>query len=145
MAKTLSVKCPYAYLICLGIKDVENRSWNTEYRGRLLIHSSGKIQDIGVGLSDLDYQNYNQFISTQDELSDAEFISKLDSDNRLDKMINCPEQKVQHIIGEVELIDIINDSQSEYSEKGQYHWILSNPVLYDKPIMAKGKLKLWEF
>ncbi len=40
--KTLSVRQPYAWLLVNGIKDVENRTWNTPYRGPLLIHASAK-------------------------------------------------------------------------------------------------------
>jgi hypothetical protein len=40
--KTLSVRQPYASLICGGIKKIENRSWDTPYRGKLLIHASGR-------------------------------------------------------------------------------------------------------
>lgn len=36
--KTLSIKDPWAWLICSKIKDVENRSWRTNYRGRILVH-----------------------------------------------------------------------------------------------------------
>jgi len=42
--KVLSVKQPWAYLICSGIKDIENRSWKCpqKYIGqRVLIHASG--------------------------------------------------------------------------------------------------------
>ncbi len=39
----LSVNNPVSYLICYGIKEVENRSWTTEYRGTLHIHSSGRV------------------------------------------------------------------------------------------------------
>ena len=39
--KVLSVKNPFAYLILQGGKDVENRTWTTDYRGRLYIHASG--------------------------------------------------------------------------------------------------------
>ena len=38
--KTLSVRQPWADLIMRGIKDIENRSWTTSYRGPLLIHAS---------------------------------------------------------------------------------------------------------
>lgn len=38
----LSVQNPWSDLICRGIKDVENRSWPTDYRGKLYIHSSGR-------------------------------------------------------------------------------------------------------
>ena len=40
--KTLSIRQPLASLICRGIKTIENRSWHTTYRGKFLIHASGK-------------------------------------------------------------------------------------------------------
>lgn len=39
--KVLSVKQPWSFLICSGIKDIENRSWKLpeKYKGeRVLIH-----------------------------------------------------------------------------------------------------------
>ncbi|WP_043345178.1 ASCH domain-containing protein [Cupriavidus basilensis] len=38
--KVLSVRQPWAWLIVNGHKDIENRTWPTKYRGRLLIHAS---------------------------------------------------------------------------------------------------------
>lgn len=38
--KALSIKQPYATLIAKGIKDVENRTWKTNFRGKIYIHSS---------------------------------------------------------------------------------------------------------
>ena len=49
----LSVENPLSYLICLGIKDVENRSWTTDYRGRIYIHSCGKFNYTDIDLSSL--------------------------------------------------------------------------------------------
>ncbi|MEW6548883.1 MAG: ASCH domain-containing protein [Spirochaetota bacterium] len=43
--KSPSVQNPWSYLICRGIKDVENRSWPTDYRRKLCIHSSGRPMD----------------------------------------------------------------------------------------------------
>ena len=40
--KCISIKQPWADLIVRGIKDIENRSWSTSYRGRILIHASLK-------------------------------------------------------------------------------------------------------
>ncbi len=37
--KALSIRQPYAWLIVNGIKDVENRTWRTGYRGPVLIHA----------------------------------------------------------------------------------------------------------
>jgi hypothetical protein len=38
--KTLSIRQPWAWLIIHGGKDIENRSWLTKFRGRLLVHAS---------------------------------------------------------------------------------------------------------
>lgn len=38
--KALSIKQPWAHLIVSGVKDVENRSWKTNYRGRIFVHAS---------------------------------------------------------------------------------------------------------
>jgi hypothetical protein len=37
--KALSIRQPYAWLIVNGHKDIENRDWATNYRGRVLIHA----------------------------------------------------------------------------------------------------------
>ena len=42
--KALSVRQPWAHLIITGIKDIENRTWRTTYRGPILIHA-GKTFD----------------------------------------------------------------------------------------------------
>lgn len=36
----LAIRQPYAWLVVNGIKDIENRSRRTHYRGRVLIHAS---------------------------------------------------------------------------------------------------------
>ncbi|MEK7794267.1 MAG: ASCH domain-containing protein [Candidatus Hydrogenedentota bacterium] len=43
--KCLSIRQPWAELLARGIKDVENRSWSTDYRGPLLIHAGQKIDE----------------------------------------------------------------------------------------------------
>lgn len=39
MMLALSIRQPWAWLIVHGFKDVENRTWTTEYRGRFLVHA----------------------------------------------------------------------------------------------------------
>ena len=38
--KAISIRQPWAWLIVNGYKDIENRTWNTKYRGPVLIHAS---------------------------------------------------------------------------------------------------------
>src|SRR5690606_36026391 len=35
----LSIRQPWAWLICNGGKDIENRNWRTLYRGHVFIHA----------------------------------------------------------------------------------------------------------
>ena len=37
--RALSIRQPWAWLIVNGHKDIENREWQTTYRGRVLIHA----------------------------------------------------------------------------------------------------------
>ena len=39
--KAITVKQPWASLIVHGIKDIENRTWRTNFRGRVLNHVAG--------------------------------------------------------------------------------------------------------
>ncbi|MDR2717967.1 MAG: hypothetical protein LBB89_07885 [Treponema sp.] len=50
------------------------------------------------------------------------------------------------IIGECELVDIVQNSDDPFAEKDCFHWILKNPILYEKPITnVLGHLRLWNF
>ncbi len=37
----LSVRQPWAWAIVEGLKDIENRSWSTKFRGPVLLHAAG--------------------------------------------------------------------------------------------------------
>lgn len=119
ITKALTVKQPWTELIALGIKDVENRTWKTKFRGRVYLHSS-KNRDLHSRLSDQQIQAFDHIEETHLHLG-------------------C-------IIGEVDIIDCVQNDRSIWAEKGEgiYHWKLANAVMYDKPIEnVKGKLGLW--
>jgi hypothetical protein len=40
VCKIISIRQPWATLIVRGVKDIENRSWATSYRGPVLVHAS---------------------------------------------------------------------------------------------------------
>lgn len=52
--KALSIRQPWAWLIVHGGKDIENRSWSTNFRGRFLIHAA-------AGMTKAEYQNAYEF------------------------------------------------------------------------------------
>ena len=46
--KALSIKQPWAWLIVNGYKDIENRTWKTNYRGTFLVHASKGFDDVCI-------------------------------------------------------------------------------------------------
>lgn len=156
-AKCLSVKNPISYLICAGIKDVENRSWKTSYRGDLYIHSSGLSTDVITfrGLPDAIVSDYKNVLDTVDENGHVQYggIKNAAIIKKIVKLQikangsgeNCLPYIGNAIIGKVTLSGIVKNSKSIWAENGMYHWILKNPVLFDEPILyITGKLRLWD-
>ena len=165
--KTLSIRQPFASLICRGIKTIENRSWNTTYRGKLQIHASGKPlawpsfdylprdfvknyqKYYGTSIKNMP-KEYSTFIQWLDELSEFYHLEKTSFNQPEDIKLRIKQYgfalPTQAIIGEVELIDIVRNSKEVFAIPGNYHWVLANPVLYNNPILnVKGKLQLWEY
>lgn len=105
--KCLTVRQPWGSLITAGVKDVECRSWETRYRGPLLIHA-------GKGVDS------------------SEWAGVLD------------DMPAGVILGVVDLVDVVQDSGSEWAEPGAWHWILANPRPWTIPVPAKGRQKLWD-
>lgn len=145
--KALSIRQPWASLIIKGapvfkavdnedgsqrielagvaFKDVENRNWQTNYRGRILVHASRKEDDFKSILYYLGERGISPFACLS--LSSPEYSPR------------------GYIIGEVDLIDVTTNSKSPWAEKGMYHFILANPKAYSKPIKARGKLGLYNY
>lgn len=141
--KALSIKQPWAALIAHGIKDIENRTWRTKFRGRIFIHASAKSAGNTAFLLN-DLQNSYFAFNTENYKT---FESNLD---------------YSAIIGEVDIVDCVINHPSIWAEKtfmyeydeqvGEkpigkpiYNWVLANAKFYDKPILnVKGKLSFWE-
>jgi hypothetical protein len=117
----LTIQQPYAHLIFTGLKQVENRSWPTSYRGRLYIHAGKKIDREMI-----------------EEAAEAEL--KLPA-----KLV------VSAILGHVEVTDCVpfDDLDPEWQDNyfvcGPFCFILEKPTLLAEPVPASGKLGIWRF
>lgn len=127
--KTLSVQQPWASLIVYGIKDVENRTWDTPYRGKILIHaSSKKVPKAFIDCLPVEWGN--------------EVLNHIIFDNIPD----LQELPTSAIIGYVELEDIVEESNSIWASPEQLYWKLKNAYIFDTPITdVKGKLNLFDY
>ncbi|MFI6317299.1 ASCH domain-containing protein [Nonomuraea sp. NPDC050556] len=114
VVKAITIKQPWAALIIAGIKDTENRSWETRYRGELLIHAGQKedargwarVAELGVALP----QELLQF---------------------------------GVILGSVELDDIVREHDSAWANPYQWNWVLSDAQPATRFVEVSGKLGLF--
>ena len=100
--KALSVRQPWSWLIVNGHKPIENRSWRTNFRGRVLIHASLK----------LDYQAATDTVA---KVYDGLFELP-------------PKEKIEvgGIVGAVDIVDCVDESDSPWFF-GDYGFVLKNP------------------
>lgn len=145
--KTITIKHPWAQLICMGIKDVENRTWKTNYRGRLLIHASAQPAESDPEKIERLIRGSSSHGNDRIQQTRAAGLLPIDFTKR-----NGSQLRPQNgaIIGHVTLDSISVSSESAWADYdsvvGVYHWKLVDPVLYKRPILGvKGQLNLWEY
>lgn len=115
--KALSIKQPWAWLIVNGYKDVENRCWPTNQRGKILIHAGKSIDREGLAYVKREFPR-----------------------------IPLPETfETGGIVGEVDIVDCIKPGSQIKSPwyAGDFGFVLRNAVpLPFKP--CKGQLGFFE-
>lgn len=121
--KVLSIRQPWAWLIFCDArypKDVENRTWETDYRGPLLIHAA-------KGMTCQEYQEAREFAQKCGVFN----VPHMDNLKR------------GGIVGSVMLVDCRRKVNSPWFT-GPWGWVLENPQsLKFEP--CQGQLGLWEY
>lgn len=132
--RCISIRQPWAWLICQGVKNVENRTWKSPYRGELAIHASQKFD---WGFFDLESPFFDRAM-----VQVCEHFG-IGSHER----ITAAQHEFSAVVGSVELVDIIaadnNKPVSSWCVDGGYWWLLANPKNAIKPFPCKGKLNIW--
>jgi hypothetical protein len=95
--KIISIRQPWASLIVSGVKDVENRTWSTRYRGPVLIHAS----------------------RTADKISDDEFQARF-------AMILPPAFPRGGVVGIAEIVDCVSEHPSRWFVPGHFALVLAD-------------------
>jgi len=119
--KALSIRQPWAWHILNSGKDIENRSWKTNYRGRVLIHASKGIGNVK------EFDAANEFA---DRIAGNKYMPGV---NRMMR---------GGIIGSIEIIDCVTNSDSPWF-MGEYGFVLRDP----RPLLFipwKGKLGFFD-
>jgi hypothetical protein len=112
--RALSIRNPWALLILSGNKLIENRTWDTKWRGTLAVHAGKTVDkfaltaaaEFGIGLDPMPigYLGVVDLVGTHRATGDC-----------------CP----------------------IWGEPGVYHWQLENPRLFPEPIPGPGRLGLY--
>ena len=121
--KVLTIREPWASLIINDYKKYEFRSWKTNYRGKILIHTSQKIEKEMLSR----FKDYNLNCIGGSIIGEAELTDCI----LVDENFNQNLRKIDNVVY----------GRSNHVEK--YAWKLENVKKYDEPIPMKGKLGLW--
>lgn len=106
----LSLREPWVTAIFKLGKNVENRTWRTNFRGQLGIHVSSTI--------------------------DTEQMMRLGL-KRADLF------PLGHVVGFVELYDIVSAANSKWAIEDQWHWLIRTPIKI-RPVRWRGQLNLFQ-
>lgn len=141
--KTITVLQPWTSLLAEGKKRIETRSWRTNYRGEILLHAGKKDPLWGISMMTDEawekamlalglYEEFNRF----ERFPTGAIIGKAN-------LVNCLQ------IDELTAALIKEQHPDEYEfgdfTPGRYAWVMTDPVLFDKPIPASGKQGLWNW
>ena len=116
--KALSIRQPWAWLIVNGYKDIENRSWSTDFRGRIYVHAGKRVKQ-------------------------GDFPEQRDYIRRESGLILPEELPLGAIVGEVTIADCVDTSSNPWF-CGPYGFLLSSPVAYKDPIPYRGQLGFFQ-
>ncbi len=145
--KALSIKQPWAWLICAGYKDIENRTWPIGRNPRHGPYSSRDIDNFTIELPRRVYVHAGK-------TGDAALVyfaeeSRFGVDVKPGTTFLMPaglkpeSLALGAIIGEVDITGCVTESKSRWFT-GPYGFTLANPALYDKPIPYRGQLGFFE-
>ncbi len=119
--RALTVRQPWAWAIGYGGKDVENRTWNTTYRGPLAIHAASRWDG-------------EQASARVYELTGAYLVKSVES----------------AIVAVADLVGVCTTRGSSdvcgcgpWAVTGQYHWHLAGVRPLADAVPCKGRLGLW--
>lgn len=155
--KVLSLLQPWATLVVIGAKKIETRSWDTKYRGEILIHASRgtkrEIQDMlckDPFFSVLNKTGYKLFGQPGQRKKITDNLPRGAIIGKAKLVTTSTTEFFQQCSGGIPLNEKGPYNKEHWEEElafgdyspGRYGWLLSDPVQFEKPIPYKGELGL---
>lgn len=133
--KALTLTQPWATLVALGAKQIETRSWYTNYRGPLAIHAAKRFPGWAQEL--MEEEPFSKYLSLwkAKDLPRGEVIAVC----TLTSVVSTDRLRPLFVSGGL--------SQEEYEfgdySTGRYGWYLRDIIALTDPMPARGALGLW--
>ncbi len=124
--KVITIKQPWASLIVAGLKKYEFRTWNTKYRGDILIHAGKGIDAKAM----VRFAHYNLEYPKGCLIAKATLTETIAVNDDFRKVLKKENENVYN--------GVVNTNWQGYGFK------LEN-VERIKPIIVKGQLGLWNY
>ncbi len=121
--KVLTIKEPYASLIANNYKKYEFRTWKTNYRGPIYIHTS-KVPNKNISK----FKKYNLNYKNGYIIAKVNIVDCIMVDEKMDKYL----KKLDSVVYEDNYI-------------GCYAWKIEDVEMLKNPIPISGKLGLWNY
>lgn len=119
--KALSILQPWAWLIVHGYKDIENRSWYTPVRGRILVHT-------GRTYSQRTHREYAWALAGYRDI----------------KLPPFEEMPRGAIVGAVDIVDCVKSHSSYWKDPYGWGFVLANAKALSTPTPYRGQLSFFE-
>lgn len=152
--KVISLLQPWASLVVMGYKQIETRSWNTKYRGPLLIHASKKYTREQIKLGEKFNMNYGAGLGFTEDLPVGQIIGSVNlvetfSTERVFTGaggIVFTKNSTVIVDKELRMMNITKAEEAfgDYSP-GRHGWLLADPVQFKTGMPIKGNLGLWNY
>ena len=125
--KVITVKQPYATLMAEGLKKYEFRTWNTKYRGDILIHAGRTIDKKAIErFKDYNFEYPTGCIIAKAKITDVEYV----------------DEEFVNKVGPTN--PLVYKGIIEKKDWDGYGFKIEN-VEKIKPISIKGQLGLWNY
>lgn len=128
--RALTIRQPWAGSFFAGVnpKDVENRSFATEYRGPVLVHAGQSL-----ALEATAFSTVSRLIGFEPQIGGPRAGAQW---------------ALGAVVGVAELVSIhsvesCQGSCSPWALPARAHWVFASPRLLARPVQAHGKLGIW--
>jgi hypothetical protein len=113
--RVLSIRQPWTELILAGHKAIENRTWGTRWRGRLVVHAGQRLDPVGLKVAEV-------LGIVLDPVLPRGYLGVVEVAD------------VHHDSG---------DCCDRWAENGTTHWRLTRPRRFAEPIPGAGQRGLY--